>query len=510
MKRILASVFALLCLYMFLPFTTVEAQGHLGFGERVGNLIDSAERDYFALFPKFKQTFINASLQPKDSLTATIQLQFGIPDSARQDTLIDISYKQLEELKRYIDHYEAIRQGDSAIRWELIYSYVQGRNPIDVKPHYTLIDRSGNGYRLSILTFLGEGVLLLDEKSLYHWSWPSQHIGYLPFSDIARVRGESSLQGYKQGALVGGIVGAVAAGLAWSQIDRPILSLSFIGTSMLTGGAIGQHIAVDQEFKEPSQLRRMLGIGVVLNDQLPLEIQNDSSLLPSSMGTLQPQEKNLLEYYEQPFLNPRFSLGLLIGDSFSSENLQTSSDTSYARSVVIPGIRMRPFSISLNGSARIFPFLQMNLQGKMDVGSIQEESYLTLSDYSLRPSLNIILLGRDNVHREGQVAIGAGYGLHFMSIDEDFPPVPEIDSFLFRYTGHTESTSFFLRLESQLYIGDNLSVISSIEPEFFGSADQLPAIPIPIQTTPNAFTIQAIDLKKHFRLSGYTGVVFHF
>ncbi|MCE2504723.1 MAG: hypothetical protein J4G05_11825 [Chlorobi bacterium] len=495
------------------PQVIGKAQAPLLFSQRVGSEIDSIERDYFQLFPKYQEGFTSAHIQKGDSLPYAIRIIRTQAEMLPQDTTLPLNHNQLLELRRFIDYYEFVLSGDSSVRWGLLYTFATVLDDNHITPSYTFVNHEGNVFRYKLLSLLDSGILFVSDVTGYQWNDPLTSVSYMPISEIYRVRSQGTPKGYKTGAIWGGLVGIPGSAFVFSRTDQPLFALNLLGASLLVGGAIGESSTYDQEVSDSKSLQQQdIQEHILLGNQLPLEMHRERVDLTTRSNAFAPQEHIDLEFYHQPFSHPKFTLGLSFGQPYTQENLSKPSGTSSGRRVFISSVAARPYSLSFMGRFSISPDMRLALRGEYDIGNLDSYQEVSLDKKSIKPTLDIVVIQRNRAYRLADVSVGIGFGIHATNLSGDYQPFEVVDTFLVDYSelsSTSSSFSFLLRIQAEVFITEHLSLFSTIEPEYFVRTSTFDESALARGGISRAIIFQEVEIPPYFRLGTHTGIALH-
>lgn len=502
-------LFILGTLLAFFP-GVLSAQTPVELSERVGMEIDSVEREYFGLFPGYGERFVSASFSALDSNMYRATVTHVLPDGSRRDSTRVLGNLLFQILRQYVEGFEHAQVGRSIAIWGANNGFVRVSGLKHPYADFTVVGSAGGGYRYKVLSVLDSGLLFIRESNGYMWRDPLESVSYMPFSEMLGVYERPSSEGVKSGLITGGLAGLGAGTLVYFMTKSPLLSFNLWGWSTVLGGAVGETRSTDERFVDRKRILELMEYQPIAGERIPPELRGRREEVESRNDAFPSNESVDIENYVIDFDEPNLAFGIQLGQIYNEVKVfDPERSKYYGRGIAFPE-PMVANPLSLRAFARIAldPSMRFTLNGEYDIGTNDNVDENWLSGTTVRASIDFITIRRDATHRVGEFSWGLGVGMHNIGIREQVRPFADVDTFEIDYPNKTTAFSISLPLQTQLFLSENLSLVSTLEPAFVleTSFDELK---IARDGLSAAVVISETGLANHLRIAFYTGVAYH-
>lgn len=232
---------------------------------RVGSTIDAESRDYFGLFPHF-EGFVTATAF--DDGEEIVRIVVRSRDSDRVDTL-RISREAANEIGRFIDHFEALRERTDQVRWHLMHPHVRPTRTPPRGGRVAVATREGSIVRGYILQATHLTLVLASDRSHPdRFIDPSETI-VLPAPTIERIS-----RGWWRDFVIDDLPIEIGGSFARFQAAGPLLKrlagsqealspeVAAIRNQVVRDASLDVAARIDEEPPPPAPRRRAVQVGL--------------------------------------------------------------------------------------------------------------------------------------------------------------------------------------------------------------------------------------------------------
>lgn len=184
--RILTLLLLLCCQPMLSQPLYGQESIQVPLSERLGDTIETEEKNYFGLFPLYPN-FQSARLYQVNETLYRLRLQLLDGDQI-SEAVIELDNNRLAAIQHYIDNFETLFDNEQSVAWGYV---IKVANPVwhinrkSPSVEATLVDKSR---RRGQLLYVNEDVLVLSKQRALN-SWPdADDVVVLPRSSLFRVQ----------------------------------------------------------------------------------------------------------------------------------------------------------------------------------------------------------------------------------------------------------------------------------------------------------------------------------